>query len=105
MPASACLPPRASRDPTHSTASCPAPALQLLRLLGLPPEWLALLTADPQAAPIHVLSMGGEQLHEQALADRIQGSRWRRVVAVRPTGARVCVAGVAEGLHVQCSAG
>ncbi len=34
---------------------------------------------------IHVLGMG-EQLHEQALADRIAGTRWSRVVAIKPTG-------------------
>lgn len=28
----------------------------------------------------------GEQLHEQALADRIAGTRWSRVVAIKPTG-------------------
>lgn len=116
------MPARAARPP------------QLLRVLGLPPEWLALLTEDAEQAAIHVLGMG-EQLHEQAciaysslqqqrplgpipspvvspwgllrrervrrqrlsagvapnltvqaLAERIKGTRWERVVAIRPTG-------------------
>jgi DNA cross-link repair 1A protein len=58
---------------------------RLLRLLGLPAEWLALLTEQPEEAQIHVLSMG-EQLHEQALADRIEGTAWKRAVALKPTG-------------------
>jgi hypothetical protein len=63
-------------------------------MLGLPPAWLALLTPAPQEARIHVVGMG-EGLHEAALAERIRGSAWERVVAIRPTGvcegARVCV--------------
>lgn len=57
---------------------------RLLRLLGLPGEWLALLTDQPEEAQVHVLSMG-EQLHEQALADRIAGTQWKRAVALKPT--------------------
>ena len=58
---------------------------ELYSILGLPREWLALLVEDPQQGRIHILGMG-EQLHEQALADRIRGTRWERVVAIRPTG-------------------
>lgn len=64
---------------------CAPAKRRLLRLLGLPPEWLALLTDAAEEAQVHVLGMG-EQLHEQALADRIAGTRWSRVVAIKPTG-------------------
>jgi DNA cross-link repair 1A protein len=59
---------------------------RVLNLLGLPSTWMALLTDAPEAARIHVLPGGGEALHEQALADRIAGTAWGRVVVVRPTG-------------------
>ncbi|GAB4818508.1 hypothetical protein N2152v2_005554 [Parachlorella kessleri] len=72
-------------------------AWALLRVLGLPREWLALLVDEPQQGPIHILGMG-EQLHEQALADRIRGSRWERVVAIRPTGC-VTIVGVPYSEH------
>lgn len=39
----------------------------------------------PNVMQVHVLSMG-EQLHEQALADRIAGTQWKRAVALKPTG-------------------
>ncbi|KAL4444185.1 hypothetical protein ABPG75_011922 [Micractinium tetrahymenae] len=64
---------------------CAPAKRRLLRLLGLPPEWLALLTDAAEEAQVHVLGMG-EQLHEPALADRIAGTRWSRVVAIKPTG-------------------
>lgn len=32
----------------------------------------------------------GEQLHEQALADRIAGTKWKQAVALKPTGGPAC---------------
>ena len=58
---------------------------RVLRLLDLPPEWMALLEDDPERARIHVLG-GGEQLHAQAVADRLAGTAWTRAVVLRPTG-------------------
>lgn len=58
---------------------------RVLSLLSLPQEWMDLLTDSEDAARIHVLG-GGEQLHEQSLADRIAGTKWSRVVVLRPTG-------------------
>lgn len=130
---------------------CAPAKRRLLRLLGLPPEWLALLTDAPEEAQasgvaasaaaarvasvwfeacrlqllsgsaaacaaccsslpvsngpsppppqVHVLGMG-EQLHEQVLADRIAGTRWTRVLAVKPTGAQL-----AAGCPRRCAAG
>lgn len=34
---------------------------------------------------MHVLGMG-DQLQPQALSDMIAGTRWQRVVAIKPTG-------------------
>lgn len=64
---------------------CSPAKRRLLHMLGLPAAWLALLTDVAEEAQIHVLGMG-EQLHPQALADRIAGTRWQRAVAIRPTG-------------------
>lgn len=64
---------------------CSASKRRTLRLLDLPESWMALVTDRQDEAQLHVLSMG-EQLHTQALADRIAGSRWKRVVLFRPTG-------------------
>lgn len=104
---------RAHEVRRHPAPACPSlPAifpsvlhvclLQVLQLLGLPPEWLALLTANPREARVHVLGLG-EQLHEQALADRIRGSPWERVVAIRPTGVRTFPCGLLAALRVQHS--
>jgi hypothetical protein len=46
---------------------------------------MLLSAPSPPLPQMHVLGMG-EQLHPQALADRIAGTRWQRVVAVKPTG-------------------
>ena len=72
---------------THAPLPHAAPSMQLLGLLGLPPDWLALLSDDPAACQLHVLGMG-EQMHPAALAERVAASdgRWVRAVAVRPTG-------------------
>ncbi|KAI3427032.1 hypothetical protein D9Q98_006974 [Chlorella vulgaris] len=58
---------------------------KLLHMLGLPSEWLALLTDVAEEAEMHVLGMG-DQLQPQALSDMIAGTRWQRVVAIKPTG-------------------
>jgi hypothetical protein len=40
---------------------CTASKARTLRVLGLPPTWLALLTRDPEAAGLHVMGGGGVQ--------------------------------------------
>lgn len=87
---------------------CPPAKRRLLRLLGLPQQWLDLVTPDAQQARIHVLGMG-EQLHEQVgkgvgggfapwvqalggwvdicLCARVDGNvRWERSACVRACG-------------------
>jgi DNA cross-link repair 1A protein len=56
-----------------------------LQLLDLPSTWMALLVSEPKEASLHVLGMGDE-LHAQTLADRVKGTKWSRVVVLRPTG-------------------
>jgi DNA cross-link repair 1A protein len=56
-----------------------------LRRLALPPAWAALLEDDPARAELHV-GGGGAALRPAALAARLAGTRWRRVVALRPSG-------------------
>jgi hypothetical protein len=61
---------------------------RLLQLLDLPQQQLALLTDDPAAALLHVAHMAPPDPARLAAAyvDK-PGSRWKRVVAFRPTGA------------------
>ncbi|KAG2493449.1 hypothetical protein HYH03_008267 [Edaphochlamys debaryana] len=64
---------------------CSASKRAVLRLLGLPPEHVALLTDDPLRAGVHVAPMGlrPEDLH--AYLGRYPDV-WSRVVGIRPTG-------------------
>jgi len=66
---------------------------RILRLLDLPPNWLALLADCPEEAQLHVLG-GGDlgdrdtrpRLHD-SLENLIAGSaQWTRAVLIRPTG-------------------
>jgi hypothetical protein len=61
---------------------------QVLRLLGLPENDMALLTRDAAAARIHVSFMG-KLLTPDALTERKRAGKWTHVVAFRPTGARM----------------
>ncbi len=58
-----------------------------LKVLDLATSWLELLTDNEFEARIHVYA-SKDDLHEQALADRITNSkgRWTKVVLFRPTG-------------------
>jgi DNA cross-link repair 1A protein len=60
---------------------------KVLNILDLPREWMALLTENEYDAQIHVYS-SKDDVHEQALADRIANSnnRWTKVMLFRPTG-------------------
>jgi DNA cross-link repair 1A protein len=58
---------------------------KVLRLLDLPSRWMSMLTDHPEEAQMHVLGMG-QDIHAQALADRIAGTAWERVVIIKPTG-------------------
>lgn len=55
---------------------------RVLGLLGLPSEWMSLLVGTPDDAEIHV----GVDMAPEALAARVEGTAWARVVTVRPTG-------------------
>ena len=46
---------------------------------------MARLVSEPEAAQIHVVFMGAG-LQPEALQKRIDGTRWSKVVAFRPTG-------------------
>lgn len=63
-----------------SLRTCLAVPLPAIGTLGL------LLTVCCLLLPqMHVLGMG-DQLQPQALSDMIAGTRWQRVVAIKPTG-------------------
>eukprot|EP00198_Chlamydomonas_reinhardtii_P013635 XP_001702972.1 predicted protein [Chlamydomonas reinhardtii] len=59
---------------------------KVLALLDLAPEQAALLEERPEAADIHVGGWGLKHEELQAYLASHKGSRWKRVVGIRPTG-------------------
>lgn len=58
---------------------------QVLRMLRLPGEEMALLTEDAAAARIHVCFMGAD-LQPEALQERMRKGGWKHIVGFKPTG-------------------
>lgn len=80
---------------------CSASKYKILSCLCLPPEELALITKDEESARIHVVPIGTINLKgmEKYLRSR---PRWKRVVALKPTGWTFAPLGAEDPAKAPC---
>ena len=62
--------------------------LQVLKMLGLPDEFMRLLVTKPYLGRIHVQPLFG--LQPEKLQEHIKSGPWTHVCAFRPTGDTQC---------------